>query len=85
LTVEEEVDRAFKEILNVFGRIDYAVNNAGVSGPIRPIAENNISDVDKVIFVNLKGLWLCERAELRIMEKQEPLSLYPEDSRFVLT
>jgi NAD(P)-dependent dehydrogenase (short-subunit alcohol dehydrogenase family) len=83
LAVEKEIEEAFKEVLRVFGRIDYAVNNAAVPGPFRPTAQNTLADLDKVLAVNLKGLWLCERAEVRLMEKQDPLPSQAKDFRFV--
>jgi len=79
LAIEEEVDQAFKEALRVFWHIDYAVNNAAVPGPCRPTSQNTLGDLDRVLSINLRGLWLCERAEVRLMEKQEPLLLHPQD------
>ena len=84
LAIEEEVDQAFQEVLKVFGRVDYAVNNAAVPGPFQPTSQNTVADLDKVLSVNLGGLWLCERAEVRIMEKQDPLISHAGDSRFVV-
>jgi NAD(P)-dependent dehydrogenase (short-subunit alcohol dehydrogenase family) len=56
-----------------FGRLDYAVNNAAVGASLRPTTEVPASDYDRVLSINLKGTWLCERAELKIMEAQSPL------------
>ncbi|OJJ05923.1 hypothetical protein ASPVEDRAFT_154040 [Aspergillus versicolor CBS 583.65] len=81
LGVEREVDEAFEKVLRVFGRIDYAVNNAAVPGPFRPTAENTLADLDKVLAVNVKGIWLCERAEVRLMEKQDPPPSQAKDFR----
>lgn len=83
LAVEREVEEAFEQVLRAFGRIDYAVNNAAVPGPFRPTAQNTLADLDQVLDVNLKGLWLCERAEVRLMEKQDPPPSQAKDFRFV--
>ncbi len=44
--------------LNVFGKIDIFFNNAGIEGTSKPIAEYPDEIFDKVIAVNLKGVWL---------------------------
>jgi NAD(P)-dependent dehydrogenase (short-subunit alcohol dehydrogenase family) len=60
------VDRAIDE----FGRIDAAFNNAGVMAHIAPIADSAREDWDRVIGVNLRGVWSCMKQELRQMEHQ---------------
>jgi len=64
--VEAMVDRAVAE----FGRLDAAFNNAGVMARIAPTAESTREDWDRVIGVNLRGVWACMRYELRQMERQ---------------
>lgn len=70
---EEDVERLVGNTMAKFGRIDYAVNNAAVGAELRPTAEVPLSDYEKVLNINLKGTWLCEKAELKVMEAQEPL------------
>ena len=53
-----------------FGRLDAAFNNAGVMAHIAPIAESSRDDWDRVIGVNLRGVWSCMQHELRVMERQ---------------
>ena len=53
-----------------FGRLDGAFNNAGIESPVARIADAKESDWDRSMAVNLKGVWLCLRAELRQMERQ---------------
>jgi NAD(P)-dependent dehydrogenase (short-subunit alcohol dehydrogenase family) len=61
------------EGVKAFGAIHYAVNNAGItSKPRVRTHELETASWDLVQQVNLRGLWLCERAELRQMMKQEP-------------
>lgn len=65
------VDAAIAHIDEAWGGLDVAVNNAGVSAPIRPMGETEEEDYDRLMSVNLKGVWLCMRAELRIMARQQ--------------
>lgn len=53
-----------------FGRLDCAVNNAGISGPIAtPIAEIEEADWDAVMSINLKAVWQCMKYEIPAMLK----------------
>ena len=60
------VDRAVAE----FGRLDAAFNNAGVMAHIAPTADSTREEWDRVIGVNLRGVWSCMKHELRQMERQ---------------
>ncbi len=60
------VDRA----VAAFGRLDAAFNNAGVMARIAPTADSTREDWDRVIGVNLRGVWSCMKHELRQMERQ---------------
>lgn len=50
-----------------FGRIDGALNNAGVGGELRPMEDLSEKSWDLVMNVNLKGVWLCMKAESPLM------------------
>ena len=56
-----------------YGRIDAALNNAGISHDPRPFTELPIEDWDKMIAINLTGVFLCMKHELIAMLEQEPL------------
>ncbi|MEA3207455.1 MAG: hypothetical protein QOE70_512 [Chthoniobacter sp.] len=60
------VDRTVAE----FGRLDAAFNNAGVMAQIAPTADSTREDFDRVIGINLRGVWSCMKHELRQMERQ---------------
>lgn len=60
------VDRAVAE----FGRLDAAFNNAGVMARVAPTADSTREDWERVIGVNLRGVWSCMKHELRQMERQ---------------
>jgi NAD(P)-dependent dehydrogenase (short-subunit alcohol dehydrogenase family) len=53
-----------------FGRLDAAFNNAGVMARIASTADSAREDWDRVIGVNLRGVWSCMKHELRQMERQ---------------
>jgi NAD(P)-dependent dehydrogenase (short-subunit alcohol dehydrogenase family) len=60
------VDRTLAE----FGRLDAAFNNAGVMARIAPTADSTREDWDRVIGINLRGVWSCMKHELRHMKRQ---------------
>jgi NAD(P)-dependent dehydrogenase (short-subunit alcohol dehydrogenase family) len=53
-----------------FGRLDAAFNNAGVMARLAPTAESTREDWERVIGVNLRGVWSCMKYELRQMVRQ---------------
>ncbi|MGH7962314.1 MAG: SDR family oxidoreductase [Candidatus Binatia bacterium] len=53
-----------------FHRLDCAFNNAGVDGPGKRMPDTKQEDWDRVIAINLTGVWLCMKAELTQMLKQ---------------
>src|SRR3954453_22079585 len=64
--VEQMIDRTIAE----FGRLDAAFNNAGVMARIAPTADSTREEWDRVIGINLRGVWRCMKHELRQMERQ---------------
>lgn len=66
IQVEQMVDRTIAE----FGRLDAAFNNAGVMAHIAPTVGSTREDWDRVIGINLRGVWSCMKYELRQMERQ---------------
>ena len=64
--VEAMVERAVAE----FGCLDAAFNNAGVMAHIAPTAESTREEWDRVISINLRGVWSCMKYELRQMQRQ---------------
>jgi len=53
----ESMRRSVELALERFGGLDMAVNNAGISGAIGPVAEYSLEDWDKVIAINLSGVF----------------------------
>lgn len=71
VSVAEDVDRAIATTVGAFGRIDYCVNSAGTGGLFGPILDQKEETLDKTLNINVKGIWLCERAQLGQMLKQD--------------
>ena len=63
----EEVERMVNHAIETFGRLDYAVNNAGIEGKLSGITDLPEEDWDRVMNVNLKGVFLCLKYEARAM------------------
>lgn len=67
----EEVQAMVQFALDHYGRLDGAFNNAGISGPSVLMIDYADEDFDRVIATNLKSVWLCMKAQIRIMLQQE--------------
>jgi len=65
-----EVEALIQKTAEKFGRLDVAFNNAGIEGVWSPIARQSEQDFDRTIDINLKGVWLCLKYEIRQMLKQ---------------
>ena len=65
---EGSVDDAFNQIERNYGRIDILINNAGIAH-IGKITETNPEDFDRIIKINVRGAYLCTRASINSMIK----------------
>jgi NAD(P)-dependent dehydrogenase (short-subunit alcohol dehydrogenase family) len=65
-----EVDALIQKTVEKFGRLDIAFNNAGIEGVWVPIVNQSEEDFDRTININLKGVWLSLKYEIRQMLKQ---------------
>lgn len=65
-----EVTALVNKAIETFGRIDFAVNNAGIEGATAPTHECTEENWDKTISINLKGVWFCMKQEIQHMLKQ---------------
>jgi NAD(P)-dependent dehydrogenase (short-subunit alcohol dehydrogenase family) len=70
LTDEAQVEMLFAKTVNRFGRLDILVNNAGAFDG-GPIDELSTEAWDRVIAVNLRAPFLCTRAAMRLMKRQQ--------------
>ncbi len=62
-----EVENLMEKTVERFGRLDYAVNNAGIEGDQADTAACTEANWDRVLEINLKGVWLCMKYEIRKM------------------
>ncbi|RAK80907.1 SDR family NAD(P)-dependent oxidoreductase [Aspergillus fijiensis CBS 313.89] len=70
---ENFVESFIGAVVSEFGRLDYAVNCAGVLGEALRSTETSPEIFDRITNINYRGSWLCSRAELRQMIAQDPL------------
>lgn len=66
----KQVESFIQSVVDEFGRLDAAVNNAGVEGDMAPTHECTEENWDRVTSVNLKGTWLCMKSQIPQMLKQ---------------
>jgi NAD(P)-dependent dehydrogenase (short-subunit alcohol dehydrogenase family) len=71
LSHPDEVRRIVPATVNVYGRLDYAFNNAGISGQNEPLTDQTERNFDEVFSVNVKGLFISLQQELRQMLQQK--------------
>lgn len=67
---DAQVEAMVERVVAEFGRLDAAFNNAGVMAKVVPTTESTREEWDRVIGINLRGVWSCLKYELRQMERQ---------------
>jgi NAD(P)-dependent dehydrogenase (short-subunit alcohol dehydrogenase family) len=65
-----QVEALIAKVVDVYGRLDCAFNNAGIEIEHLPLAESDEASFDRLMNVNVKGVWLCMKHEIRQMLKQ---------------
>jgi NAD(P)-dependent dehydrogenase (short-subunit alcohol dehydrogenase family) len=70
VSIQVDIENLIKKIIDQYGRLDLAFNNAGVGGPMTRLARQTLETWDMVINTNLKGVWLCLKYEIEQMLKQ---------------
>jgi NAD(P)-dependent dehydrogenase (short-subunit alcohol dehydrogenase family) len=68
---EPEVKDLIRKTIATFGRLDYAFNNAGIEGLPAPTPDCTEENWDRVLDVNLKGVWLCMKHEIPVLLQQK--------------
>jgi NAD(P)-dependent dehydrogenase (short-subunit alcohol dehydrogenase family) len=64
-----QVKAAVERTLDTFGRLDFAFNNAGVEQPVKPLDEIGDEDFERLMEVDLRGVFLCTKHEVPAMLK----------------
>ena len=67
---DAQVEAMVNETVGTFGRLDAAYNNAGVQNLLAETADTTREDYDRVMAINLRGVWSCMKFELQQMRKQ---------------
>jgi NAD(P)-dependent dehydrogenase (short-subunit alcohol dehydrogenase family) len=67
VAIAKDVERMVAHAIETFGRLDYAVNNAGIEGQLSGIMDLPEEEWDRVFNINLKGNFLCMKYEARAM------------------
>jgi NAD(P)-dependent dehydrogenase (short-subunit alcohol dehydrogenase family) len=66
---EADVKAMINKTLETYGRLDYAHNNAGIEHAPAPLTELTEETWERILKVNLKGVWLCLKYEIPQMAK----------------
>jgi NAD(P)-dependent dehydrogenase (short-subunit alcohol dehydrogenase family) len=67
---DADVEAMVQQTVAAFGRLDAAFNNAGVQNVLAETADTTRKDYDRVMAINLRGVWSCMKFELQQMRKQ---------------
>jgi NAD(P)-dependent dehydrogenase (short-subunit alcohol dehydrogenase family) len=76
VSIEEDVEAMVAKAVDIYGSLDYAFNNAGIGPdgvrmPVVSVADCPVDIWDRTMDVNLKGVFLCMKYEMRQMLKQK--------------
>jgi NAD(P)-dependent dehydrogenase (short-subunit alcohol dehydrogenase family) len=70
VTRTEDVKAALDETIETFGRLDAAFNNAGVENEVKAMADVTEEEWDRIVAINLRGVFLCMKYEVPLMLRQ---------------
>jgi NAD(P)-dependent dehydrogenase (short-subunit alcohol dehydrogenase family) len=66
----DDIQRALNATIETFGRLDFAFNNAGIEYTIKPAADVTEEEWDRIIDIDLRGVFLCMKYEIPLILKQ---------------
>lgn len=75
VSIEDQVERMLEETIIEFGRLDFACNAGAINGKFMPMIDLAENDFDSIVGVNLKGMWLCMKYQIRQMLDQNSGSI----------
>jgi len=67
VTKDEDLKNAMSIIKEKYGRLDFAINNAGITGVLHNFLDQSESQFDKIMAVNVKGVFLSMQNEITLM------------------
>lgn len=70
VTRERDVKHLMEQTLLIYGRLDYAFNNAGIEIEHGRLADGTQDEFDAIMGVNVKGVWLCMKYQLPLLLAQ---------------
>jgi NAD(P)-dependent dehydrogenase (short-subunit alcohol dehydrogenase family) len=70
VSVEADVKALIEKIVASYGRLDVVFNNAGIDSPMKPLHEQSVEDFDKLMAINVRGLFLCMKYQIQQMLAQ---------------
>lgn len=70
VTSEEEIKRALEATIKTYRRLDFAFNNAGSEQKAGAIAETTTDEWDRIMNINLRGVFLCMKHQLPLLVNQ---------------
>ena len=70
-----EVEELMKKIIEMYGQLDCAYNNAGILGDVTSVVDYTEEGWDLTLETNLKGTWLCMKYEIQQMLEQSSGSI----------
>jgi NAD(P)-dependent dehydrogenase (short-subunit alcohol dehydrogenase family) len=67
---EEDVGEYVRQTVERFGRVDMLFNNAGIEGKVVNLVDSDVADFDRLMAVNVRGVYLGLREVLRVLQRQ---------------
>src|SRR5437667_12618295 len=67
---DAQVEAMVQQTVATFGQLDAAYNNAGIQNVLADTADSPRDDYDRVMALNLRGVWSCMKVELQRMRKE---------------
>jgi NAD(P)-dependent dehydrogenase (short-subunit alcohol dehydrogenase family) len=67
VTRASDIEAAVSRTLEAYGRLNFAFNNAGIEQPVKPIVEVEDDEWDRLMAVNLRGVFLCMKQQIPAM------------------
>jgi hypothetical protein len=69
---EDSVNSAVEQTVKQFGRLDIALNNAGIGGAQKQTPDQELKDWQRVMDINVNGVWLCQRVSHNCLPLSDP-------------
>jgi NAD(P)-dependent dehydrogenase (short-subunit alcohol dehydrogenase family) len=70
ITSSEAIGGFIAKIVDRWGQLDCAANNAGIRSAVKPLADFSEQEFDRLMAINTKAVWLCMKHEIPLMLKQ---------------